>query len=158
MEWSSGEKIRILNQSSGFWCHVGLWIDTNIWGEYTASNFSLKGLCPGGHWSDTKKGVGQLHRHIAGLYNLLRNNLSSWFMLPSCSSISITSRISQSRHLDFLARILALFRRIWWPKSRSCSATVKISGSYSQLWWWWCSLILILMLKPVRPTHNFQHL
>ena len=103
-----------------------------------------------------KKEVGQLHRYVAVLHNLPKNNLSSWFMSPSCSLISITSHISQYIHLDFLARILALFR-ILWPKSRLCSATAKISGSCSQLWWW-CSLNLILIPKPVSPTCNFLYL
>ena len=157
MEWSSGEEIEVWNQSSGFWRPVGLWIGNDIWEKYTATSFRLKRLCPDGNWSDTRKGVGQLYRCIAGLHNLLRNNLSSWFMSPSCSLISITSCISQFIHLNFLARILAMFRKIWWPKSRSCSATVKIYGSYSQLWWW-CSLMLILTPKPVHPTCNFLHL
>jgi len=136
---------------SVFWCPVGLWFDNDIWEECTATNFRLKKrLCPRGNWSDTRKGVSQLCRYVAGLHNLLRNNLSSWFMSPRCSLISITSPVSQFIHLDFLARILALFCRIRWPKSRSCSATVKISVLYSQLWWW-CSLILILMGSQFIP-------
>jgi len=91
-------------------------------------------------WCDTRKGHSQLHRYIAGLHNLLRNNLSSWFMSPSCSLISVTSRISKSIHLDYLARILAFFRRIRWPKS--------VMFCHSQNLWFVQSAMVVVFINP----------
>ena len=138
MKWSSGEEIEVSHQSSGLWRPVGLCID--IWEECTASNFRMKELCPGRNSCDTRKGDSQLHRYVAGLHNLLRNYLSSWFMSPSCSLISVTSHNSKSIHLDYLARILAFFRRIWWPKS--------VMSCHCQNLWFVQSAMVVVFINP----------
>jgi hypothetical protein len=74
---------------------------------------------------------------------------SALFMLLGWSSISVTSLLVHSIHLDFLARILVSWNWMWWPRIMLYSDMADFTR--------YVYLILITIKYPVWPMYAFPH-